>query len=44
MTQWLIATQGLIAVGVSIVWSGLLVFGGFRLNLALIEHNSLWWL
>ncbi len=44
MTRWLIATQGLIAVGVSIIWSGLLVFGGFRLKLALIEHEPLWWL
>jgi len=37
-------TQGLIAVGVSIVLSGLLVFGGFRLHLVLTEHNPLWWL
>jgi len=41
MTQM---TQGLIAVGVSIVLSGLLAFGGFRLHLVLIEHNPLWWL
>jgi len=44
MTRWLITTQGLIAVGLSIVLSGLLVLGGFRLHLVLIEHNPLWWL
>ena len=35
-------TQGLIAVGVSIILSGLLVLGGFRLHLVLAERNPLW--
>ena len=35
---------GLIAVGLSIVLSGLLAFGGFRLHLVLAENNPLWWL
>jgi hypothetical protein len=34
-------TWGLIAVALSIVWSGLLVLGGFRLHLVVIEHNPL---
>jgi hypothetical protein len=34
----------LILVGMSIILSGLLVFGGFRLHLALSQDNPLWWL
>jgi hypothetical protein len=33
-----------IAVSLSFIFAGLLVFGGFRLHLVLIEHNPLWWL
>jgi hypothetical protein len=37
-------TQGIIAVSISFILSGLLAFGGFRLHLTLIERNPLWWL
>jgi hypothetical protein len=34
-------TQGLIAVSISFILSGLLAFGGFRLHLTLVEPNPL---
>ncbi|MDO8568580.1 MAG: hypothetical protein Q7R57_07685 [Dehalococcoidales bacterium] len=36
--------QSLLASIASVICSGILVFGGFRLESALASNNSFWWL